>query len=167
MKEIVISLLEDNEKARVQTSSLVRDALKSLVDNKIIDISTREKYNYTKQELTDVTATFAIKLVDCNEKFRGAFMSWFAYNTAPCREVEPNEFHFSRVYFDVILSRIREITCFLHRVNGMTNEGFDGKILLKIYDFKTFKDKEEFEVEPLTKHAKYFNEFAELNPNDF
>ena len=167
MKEVVISLLEDNEKARVSTSSLIREALKTLADNKLIEITTREKFCYTNQEKMDVKATFAVKLVDCSDKFRGAFISWFAYKTSSCKEVEPNEFHFAYRCFDVILGEIRSIGCFLHRVKGMEDEGFDGKILLKIYDFSPCIGKEEIEIEPLPKHAKYFNEFAEFNQWDF
>lgn len=167
MKEIVISLLEDSEKARVSTSSLIREALKTLVDAKLIEITTREKFVYTNEEKMDVKATWAVKLVDCSDKFRGAFISWFAYKTASGREIAPNEFHFGYRDFDGILSEIRSMTCFLHRVRGMKNEGFEGKIFLKIYDFSPSAGKEKDEIEPLPKHAKFFNEFAELDTYDF
>ena len=167
MKEVIISLLEDSEKARVLTSSLIREALKSLVDNKLIEITTRKKFVYNNQEKINVSAKIAVKLVGCSDKFRGAFISWFAYKSSSCREVEPNEFHFGSRCFDVVLSELRQLGCFLHRIKGMEDEGFEGEILLKIYDFSPCAGKEEMEIEPLPCHAKYFNEFAKFNQWDF
>ena len=171
MKELVISLLEENEKARVSTCQLVKEALKSLADNKLIDFATREKFSYTKAD-EDMVATVYIRLEECDEKFMGAFQTWFAYGVnGICREQEPGVYMFSSRMFSVCLSEIRELCCMLHRINSIkkNEDGFSGKVYLKISDFRPMagSDIEDYEIEPLPKHAKYFNEFSELNFYDF
>ena len=170
MKELVISLLEENEKARVSTCQLVKEALKSLADNKLIDFATREKFSYTKDD-ENMVANVYVKLEECGDKFMGAFQTWFAYGiNGPCREQEPGLYMFSSRMFSVCLSEIRELCCMLHRIKAIKDkDGFNGKVYIKIGDFRPMagSDTEDYEIEPLPKHAKYFNEFSELNLYDF
>lgn len=170
MKEIVVSLLEKDEKARVSTCLLVKEALKSLADNKLISFATREKSSYTKED-ENMVATIYIRLEDCGEKFMGAFQTWFAYGTnGICREQEPGLYAFSPRIFSVCIGEIRNLCCMLHRIKGIKDkDGFEGKVYLKISDFQPMigSDLEDYEIEPLPKHAKYFNEFSELSLYDF
>ena len=170
MKEIVISLLEENEKARVSTCSLIKGALKSLADNKLISFATREKFSYSKDD-ENMVATVYVKLEECGDKFMGAFQTWFAYGiNGTCHEQEPGLYMFSSRIFSVCLLEIRELCRMLHRIKATKDkDGFNGKVYVKISDFRPMAGSniEDYEIEPLPKHAKYFNEFSELNPYDF
>ena len=161
MKEVIISLLEPTEKGRVLTDSLIRNTLKSLIDNKLISISSQQKACYTEEENHVVTPLY-FKLEDCGDKFMGAFLTWFAYGQhASFHKIEDGIYKREGKWFNVCLSSIRDLCCMLHRIKGIEEqEGFNGKIYLKICD-------ENDKIEPLAKHAKYFNEFSELNLYDF
>ena len=168
MKELVITLLEKDKPARVSTCSLVKEALNDMVGGGLISFSTRDKSQYTKEERDEMASVY-IKLEGCNEKFMGAFLSWFAYKSGPCKEIEPGAFRFGSRMFSSCLSELGSLTCLMHRIKGMSANGFEGKVYVKISDFthSVFNNYKDIEIEPMSKHAKYFNAFAELNIYDF
>lgn len=173
MKELVISLKKDTEEERVRLANDIKKTLEEYKKDYLIDVHPRDKFEYTENE-KDVSCYALIKLVDPEDKFLGAFVSWFAYNTSNCREIEPNVFKIGPSIFSNILSRVGSLSCFMSRISGIKKkrEGFEGKIELNICDFypsvfNKNRGEDDIEVEPIPKHAKYFNQFAEFNYYDF
>lgn len=167
MKEIVITLLEKDEAARVSTCTLIKEALNDMT-GELISFATRDKTQYTNEEKDELAAVY-IKLENCSERFIGAFLSWFAYKSGPFREIEPGVYHCGLKIFSYILCELGKLSCMISRIKGMRTEGFSGKVYIKIGDFthSVFNKGKSVEIEPLPKHAKYFNAFAELNIYDF
>ena len=167
MKEIVITLLEKDEAARVSTSTLIKEALNDMT-GKLISFATRDKTQYTNEEKDEMAAVY-VKLEDCSERFMGAFLSWFAYKTGSFKEIEPGVYRCGSRTFGSILSELRSLTCMMHRMKGMSADGFEGKVYIKIGDFShsVFNKDKNIEIEPLPKHAKYFYTYAELDIYDF
>ena len=169
MKEIVISLLEDSELDRDNTAQIIKDALKPYVDAKRISYVGRDKYNYTKDEQERLVKLY-IKLEDCEDKFLGAFQTEFAFDRTTFRIEEDKTYSYSAKLFMVQIGRLQRLSCLVHRMNGLKKEGhkgYDGKIMVKLEQVSKEFDNNDFELEPLPKHLKYFKDFSEFNPFDF
>lgn len=173
MKELVISLKKDKEYERVRLADDIKKTLNDYIKNYEIDIIPRDKFEYTESE-NDVLCSAIIKLIDPGEKFLGAFMSWFVYNTSNCQEIEKHVYKIGHSRFSDMLHKLGSLQCMISRIDGIKSkyEGFEGKIMLKICDFEPSifnrnRNEDDIEIEPIPKHAKYFNQFADFNKYDF
>ena len=170
-KAIGIVFLESSIEDQVRTETEVRNLLEPYVKANKISHCNIPKYSYSQAD-KDLRARATVKLEECGEKFLGAFISWFGYSTSSVREIEPGTYQFPIRTFSSLLGELASLTCMIHRIRGIADShtGFEGKVFLKISDFAPSpftKDNNNWELEPLPKHAKYFNKFAELNVYDF
>lgn len=169
MEQIILSFKEKDEVSKVSTLTRVKEALKPLVDEKVIDIETSDKYCYTKEEYF-ANVLVKVRLENCGDKFLGSFLSWFAYKTSGVTEIEPGTYVLSDKSLKNGLDLLSKLTCMLHRINGIGGEGFEGDVYVKIENTdrpSVFNNYKVVEIEPLEKHAKYFKEFTKINIWDF